>query len=185
MIDGLDHARYPKAAFRNPEEEKFLHRAWEQRDDSAFKGVAVDRIKTDFLSTVETWVARYPKLWLGTRSDQFAFNVSRGSLAWTAIKAFLYALNISTLVLGALGIWVCRELRAYSIPVLYAALIYVPFHNTETRYTLFAFPFLYLFIAGLLIRVSSTCSGWRKARQISDRDSDSPVRRLPELELVR
>jgi uncharacterized membrane protein len=45
----------------------------------------------------------------------------------------------------------------FAIPVAYTALVYIPFHNVETRYSLMALPFLYLFSAFAIRKLMPDC----------------------------
>lgn len=162
-LQGVDNADYPPEAFRSAPERQTLLSAYHEGDDAAFRAVAIHRIVSDPLGTLRTWAIRYPKLWIGTRSDQMAMRAERGSIVWTLAKAGFWSLNLLTLVAGIVGMALAvrerrRDLIPYTLPILYTALLYIPFHNSETRYSLPALPFLYLFVAYLGLRLGE----WRR-----------------------
>jgi hypothetical protein len=135
--NGLDKPQFPIAL--TPQEKAAY---W--KDDPALLRAAIVRMKTHPFQTAENWVARYPRLWIGTRSDQIAWRF--GGPAWVALKVALFGLNLLLLLLG---FWGLRASKEFAIPVVYTALIYIPFHNTETRYSLAALTFL--IYAGALV----------------------------------
>ncbi|WP_394658413.1 hypothetical protein [uncultured Novosphingobium sp.] len=102
------------------------------------------------LQVLRAWGARYPSLWLGTRSDLIEFRASRQGLIWTVEKAVFYLLNIALLTLGMCGLFYIE--RVFLPPVAYAALIHIPFH-AEARFTLFAVPFLIVAAVSFVVRV--------------------------------
>ena len=91
--------------------------------------------------TLINWAIRYPRLWLGTRMDLQPMRAARGSLLYTALKSMFWGLNLIMLALG-LAALVARRNWYLAIPVVYTALLYTPFHNIETRFTLPVVPFL-------------------------------------------
>lgn len=147
MLPGLDHARYPPEAFRSEQERQELLAAWKRQDDRPFQRVAIDRITKAPAAAVGTWAKRYDRLWLGTRTDQVRLRPAPGSAVWTLLKLAFYALNVVTLLLGFAGLLMALRTKwsFFAIPVIYTAAVYIPFHNVETRYSLMALPFLYLF----------------------------------------
>lgn len=159
-LRGLDNADYPPEAFRSPGERQSLLAAYRQRDDAAFRAVAIERIVGDPITTLQTWATRYPRMWIGTRSDQMAMRPERESIAWKLAKTGLWGLNLLMLVAGLAGMVLAgrhrrRDLIPFALPILYTAVLYVPFHNAETRYSLPALPFLYLFVAYLALHLAS------------------------------
>jgi len=138
-LTGVQNPRFPPYAFRSPQEEQFVRSHW--NDDKALRQVAIDRIESEPFRTVKTWISRYPRLWIGTRSDEISLRFARGGAAWYILKLLFFALDLAII---AFGLWGFR-LNLFAVPVLYAAAIYIPFHGSETRYTLFALPFLMLF----------------------------------------
>jgi hypothetical protein len=147
MAKGIDGADYPPGAFSSSAQQQWLlEKPLFSRDsDQRFRAAALDRIRSAPLETAATWALRYPRLWLGTRTDQIAWRLDSGPL-WYGLKGGLWALNLFCLGLGAIGIFLCgRRYPLFLAPVLYVALVYVPFHNTETRYSLGALPFIFIF----------------------------------------
>lgn len=134
---GMDHPDFPPYAFRSAEERQLITSHWV--DNAVERRVALDRIQSSPLEVAKTWVERYPRLWLGTRTDLVTFRAARFSPAWTAEKSFFYGVNLALLLFGLWGLTGPNWL--FVPPVIYAAVIYVPLH-AESRYTLFALPFL-------------------------------------------
>jgi len=139
---GLAHPQFPTYAFTSEQERAAVMRTWPNVPTS----IALQRIASRPLATARTWLIRYPQLWLGTRSEGFFFRAERGSPLWLTIKIGLYGLNLGMLALGLWGLW--RNPR-FAVPVLYVALIQIPFH-AEARYTHLAIPFLLYGVAGQL-----------------------------------
>ena len=137
---------WPSYATRSPEEHDRLMRAWRTRDDKPFRDTVISLYQTQPTRIVSAWVHRYPWLWIGTRSDLTQFALPRHSLVWTVFKGSLSLLNFAVLALGLVGavVSVLKRSRAalLVVPIVYIGLIYIPFHNTETRYSLPAVPFL-------------------------------------------
>jgi hypothetical protein len=146
-LRGLEHPRFPPYAFRGPGEKEAVARAW-LKDDATMRSLAIERIESSPGATALAWIERYPRLWIGTRSDTMPIrSAARGSATWYVLKSFFFALNLITLALGLTGL--ARTRGLFAIPVLYIALIYIPFHNCEPRYSLAALPFLYFYAADL------------------------------------
>jgi hypothetical protein len=144
---GVANPHFPSYAFRTLAEEKAVRSAWASKDDKALLRIALDQIQDDPAGTAMNWAIRYPRLWIGTRSDQVQFRLERHSPLWIAIKSALYGLNLILLAAGLAGAWAARrtKLILFLIPPLYIGLVYVPFHNVEPRYSLAPIPFLCLF----------------------------------------
>jgi hypothetical protein len=134
---GMNHPDFPPYAFGSQQERQLVTGNW--LNDPVERRVAIDRIQSRPLQVAKTWVERYPRLWLGTRSDLSTFRAPRFGRLWTLEKGFFYALNLAFLMLGLWGL--TRPDWLFVPPVFYAALIYIPLH-AESRYTLFALPFL-------------------------------------------
>lgn len=147
-LSGYDpkHAAYPANAFRSPAEKARVQQGWDAHDDSIFKQVAMERMRDAPVQTLVTWAIRYPRLWLGTRMDLIPMRATRGSLLFTALKSLFWGLNLIMLGLG-IAAMVARRNWYLAIPVAYTALMYVPFHNIETRFTLPVLPFLLFAVA--------------------------------------
>jgi hypothetical protein len=133
---GLEHPDFPPYAFHTPAEEQLVRSHW--LDDAVLKKAAIERMKEDPAGTLKAWAIRYPRLWIGTRSDQIPFRWT-GAFR-TITKLGFFGLNLLLLGFGLWGAW--KPERIFLAPVLYTALIYIPFHSAETRYSLVALPFL-------------------------------------------
>lgn len=158
-LNGLEHPDFPPYAFASAAEERTVRSHW--LDDPTLRRVAVDRIEHHPMAVAMTWVERYPRLWIGTRSDIIPFRLARGSLAWTLIKAAFFSLNAALL---AFGLWGALKPDRFLVPVIYVALFYVPFHNVETRYSLIALPFLMCLGARRLAGLHIAVPFWRVSR---------------------
>lgn len=145
-LHGLEHPRFPPYAFRLPGEKQAVERSW-RKDDAAITHAAIERIESYPAATLVAWMERYPRLWIGTRTDSMTMRFAHGSVPWYVLKCFFFALNLATLALGLTGL--ARRRGLFAIPVAYIALIYIPFHNCEPRYSLTALPFLYFYVADL------------------------------------
>lgn len=169
-LAGLDAANYPENAFRSSEERTRLMAAYWAGNDRPFRDVALDRWQTDPRGTAAAWVTRYPRLWMGTRTDQIEFRAARGSTFWTALKSGLWVLNSLMLFAGFVGFLLAASRRSsqlvFALPIASLAALYLPFHNVETRYSLPALPFVYLFVAYLIV-----C--WRMAPIKQEQESSS------------
>jgi hypothetical protein len=136
-LNGLKNPRFPPYAFRSAEEEHLVRSTWP--NDAVLKQQAIERIRADPFGVAQAWTSRYWRLWLGTRSDHLQFRVQRHSVGWKVEKSAFWLLNFLTLMFG---LWGLLKPDRFAVPVLYVALIYIPFHNVETRYSLMALPFL-------------------------------------------
>lgn len=162
LLSGVGN--FPDTAYRSPAEKAALTAAWRVRDDRPFRQVAVDRILNDPATTLATWAVRYPRLWIGTRTDQIEWRLERGSTPWTIFKTGFFGLNLLLLALGGIGAFLAdRRYFLFLAPVAYTALIYVPFHNAETRYSLPALPFLILFAASAVAALVARQSIMRRS----------------------
>lgn len=167
MAKGLDSADYPQNAFTSAGQRRHLLELplLTAESDRRFTTAAIDRIAADPVGTLSTWTVRYPRLWIGTRSDQIAWRIHSGPL-WFGAKAGLWLLNVLLLTVGAAGMLLCgRRYPLLLAPIFYVALVYVPFHNSETRYSLGALPFLMIFAAEAL-RLGANQAVPRRAMQI-------------------
>jgi hypothetical protein len=148
---------FPAYAFRSAREEQAIRKAMASNDEPLLRRIAVDRISTDPLGTIAIWLGRYPQLWLGTRSELTELRPARGTAAWSAIKAGLYGLNALLLAAALAGAALALRRRSgllfFLLPVAYTAAIYLPFHNAETRYSLLALPFLFIFSSLFLVEL--------------------------------
>jgi hypothetical protein len=123
--------------------------AWLKRDQAFFKQVSIHYALNHPLELMETWIVRYPRLWFGTRAELLSARAARGSPPWYFVKGAFYLLNAIVIVLGLLGMIVAfrsGKLPApLYLPVVYTALIYIPLHNAETRYSQPVMPILTIF----------------------------------------
>lgn len=113
-------------------------------DDDLFLKAAIERYKVAPLEALSSWFVRYRYLWIGTRTAYT--DVEPNTLVWFVYKGSMWLLNLTVLLLGlAGGILALRRRdpeRTFLVPIAYVALIYLPFHSTETRYSIVALPFL-------------------------------------------
>jgi hypothetical protein len=164
------HSPYvaPAYAFRSDGERNEILRAFDVTDDTVFQKVAIDRLKTSPIEVIKTWIARYPYLWIGTRSELTPLTAAQGGLAWRAIKMSLFATNAIVLFLGLAGILLAFRARSplsvLIVPIVYIGVIYVPFHNIEPRYSAAALPFLYYFLVYGLRHISGSLQLVRNRR---------------------
>jgi len=130
---------------------------WANRanNENFFKDASVHYILNNPIKTVSTWVSRYHLLWIGTRSDLFVTSAERYSLEWYFIKYFLYILNVVVLFFSVVGIFLAIKDRSklilLVIPIIYSALIYIPFYNIETRYTQPIYPIILIYMTYVLL----------------------------------
>lgn len=139
---GLNNPHFPARASVTQQETDDLAR----NDDSGLRYAAVERIERNPPLVLLNWIVRYPRLWIGTRSDQIKWRI--GGTGWVVFKCLFFGMNLALLILGIVGL--LRERGLFAIPVAYVAVVYIPFHNTETRYSLAALPFLCVYAAQLL-----------------------------------
>lgn len=132
-----------------------LHAAWVNRDQQFLKNVALNYMKNHPFRVIRAWISRYPRLWIGTRIEIFRIYAPRNNPLWFSIKASFFGLNAALLVLAALGAAVALRTRklpvALLVPIIYTALILLPFHTSEPRYTQPVLPILEIYCAFLLI----------------------------------
>jgi hypothetical protein len=141
--------RFPAYAFRSSAEREQLTAAFDRKDFRPFEAAATDRMRQDPAGVIEAWMIRYPRLWLSTRTELNTVTHWR-----LPLKTALWMLNLLVLVLGLVGAATAdKQMRLFWAPILYGALIYVPFHNTEPRYILFTVPFLTIFACGVVMRI--------------------------------
>lgn len=133
-LHGID--QWPDYARATPE----LQKAFREHDDKPFVQATVERYRNDPGFVLRSWIARYRYLWFGTRTELTRLTLERGSPQWIAFKSLMFALNTLMLGLGIVGAFRRRSILV--LPVAYVALVYVPLHNTEMRYSLIAVPFL-------------------------------------------
>lgn len=146
-----DVLRFPPYAFLPGDDRAFVQR-WAEAPftsaaprDAVFKQLTLSHLRTRPVSVAKTWVIRAPRMWIGTRTDLYALRLSRGSVSWLLFKLGAFALNLVFVAGGAMGAVVAyrrRRLRLFVLVLAFTTAIYVPFHNTETRYTQPVYPLL-------------------------------------------
>jgi len=124
--------------------------AFSKSDEYFFRRVTIDYVRDQPLKVIYAWIARYPLLWFGTRSDLNSSYLTRGGLTWYFMKAVFYLMNAAVVVFAFLGIFVALRSRKIPLllclPVIYNAAIYIPLHNVETRYSLPVMPILTIYL---------------------------------------
>ncbi len=162
--NGVVH--YPAYAFSSPqerarvEEVRTMRRVPFLQQDKFFIPLTLQRYRTHPVQAFGSWIVRWPRLWLGTRSDLMAWRpgiLPHGSKRWLLFKAFFYALNAVVLLLALAGL--VRAIRRrdvfflwLALPVLWTGLFYLPLHSSEARYSQPVYPFL-LCLAALGLEV--------------------------------
>lgn len=164
-VDWAIKKEFPPEAFDDPRDHRVAwreyYKVFETNDDSFFRTRAIARLKERPLEAFQVWLIRAPFMWKGTRSEIHEFRAPRGSLPWQAAKAALWGVNNLLLLLALAGAIVCAvrrrwiELAIASLPVLYTIGVYLPFYNTETRYSAAALPSLYWLAAIALAALAS------------------------------
>ena len=141
----------PEHAFDSEDERNRLTQAMQIRDDDVLMREAVNRIRERPLEIAGIWVQRSLSMWVGTRSDLVTLRLERASLPWTLFKIILFGMNALVLLLGILGMLIfglrTSPLLIFTGLIGYVYLIYLPFLNIETRYSMPALVWLYLFLA--------------------------------------
>lgn len=145
--------QFPERAFRSPAERELVARSpLELNDphDELYRGLAYERWRAEPLAVTGTCLRRYPRLWLGTRTDLFELRLARHSPAWYAFKGLAFGWNALLVGLGAVGCLLVLRSRGalLAAPILLTALEYFPLHNTETRYSQPVLPLLCGLAAG-------------------------------------
>jgi 4-amino-4-deoxy-L-arabinose transferase-like glycosyltransferase len=154
------YAGFPDYAFRSDEERHLVEDLNVRKDNEVMFALARDRVLEDTLGTIVTWITRLPQMWWGTRSELATTRVEEMPSARFLVKGTLFAINAVTVMLAIAGMLWCVSARKkwliMMVPVIYFAAIYMPFHNTEPRYSLPALPFLYFFAAVFLARAAES-----------------------------
>lgn len=154
---GTDFGKFPDIAYASDAERArvaaIVHDEPKSELDRGFRDLAVARIKAAPVGTALLWIRRLPRPWLGTRSDLFELRpgfLQAGHPLWYLFKSGLYALNLLIVVCGAIGLVLERRNRTawwLAAPIILNFLIYIPFHNSETRYTQPIYPLVVFFAA--------------------------------------
>lgn len=172
----------PPEATRSGKEREVAEDAFgnlEATGDEALLRVAISRLIEEPARVLARWVRRFPYLWIGTRFEIFNFRpalLERGRPLWYFAKASLFGLNALVLLLGTIGL--LRTLRVgggmswLAIPLVYTVFAYVPFHNTEPRYSQPVYP--------LLIAMAVNGAGaWRQRWRSLPGGGDGTASRAP------
>lgn len=126
--------------------EKFLKA---EENQEFFREKTLKYMKENPVDLVFTWIKRAPKMWVGTRTDLVNWTIERETSLWYSIKAFFYIMNLIFLSFSLLGFYAClhsqRHLLFLITPIIYNALIYIPFYNIETRFSQPIYPLLLIF----------------------------------------
>lgn len=122
-----------------PEKRPDLLAAGQRHDDAPFIKAAIEKMRAEPAAVIKTWAVRYPRLWVGTRTDAMPMRIERHGAAWFAFKVAFFTLNLAILVLALIGMWRLRHdprARILAVPAVYLGTVLIPFHNTEPRYVL-------------------------------------------------
>jgi len=126
--------------------EKFLNA---KENQEFFREKTLKYMKEKPVDLIFTWIKRAPHMWLGTRTDLVNWTIERETSLWYSIKTFFYLLNLMFLSFSLLGFYACLKSHRYSLflitPIIYNALIYIPFYNIETRFSQPIYPLLLIF----------------------------------------
>ena len=126
--------------------EKFLN---PKENQEFFREKTLKYMKENPVDLIFTWIKRAPQMWLGTRTDLVNWTIERETSLWYSIKAFFYLMNLMFLSFSLLGFYACLQNHRYSLflitPIIYNALIYIPFYNIETRFSQPIYPLLLIF----------------------------------------
>ena len=126
--------------------EKFLK---SKENQEFFREKTLKYMKENPFDLIFTWIKRAPHMWLGTRTDLVNWTIERETSLWYSIKAFFYLMNLMFLSFSLLGLYACLKSHRYSLflitPIIYNALIYIPFYNIETRFSQPIYPLLLIF----------------------------------------
>jgi hypothetical protein len=144
---------FPDYAFDSPQEKADIERVMYPvkqpypRIEPLFKRYALQKIKGHPLRTFAVWVKRIPRMWVGTRADLIDMSSAfpRGSRIYTLFKVACFAINALILLLGFIGLILAIRARDnlmlwFSWPIVLSVLVYMPFHNSEPRYSQPVYP---------------------------------------------
>jgi putative peptidoglycan lipid II flippase len=157
---------YPAEAFRTTAEKVLIDRAEApgtapKEADAIFKSVAISRFKEEPLRVLRTYLVRQPLLWFGTRFEIFPLNgkvFPAGSVGWRAVKSLFWGINAVFVVAALAGMLFAVRRRdkvlVLALPLIYTALLYLPFNSYENRYSQPVYPFLLILSAFALVQVA-------------------------------
>lgn len=157
---GFEHGPPPES-FRTPGEKAEVEESLKLKDaprDRAMRKLAFDRYREEPFAVLGRWLYRAPQMWFGTRFEVFAFRpgfLAYRAPAWWVAKAGLFAINSAIVLLGWAGLLISVARRSWlawlAIPIVYNALIFLPLHSTEPRYSQPVYLFLCAFAAFVVL----------------------------------
>lgn len=170
---------YPAEAYRNVEEEKRIMTALANVDrdagDQILKEIAIDRWRSEPITTTLRSMSKIPKLWFGTRFDIFRFNpalIPAESPLWIAAKSFLWGMNALALALGCLGLGLAvlkrQRVLFAAVPPLYTVAVYFVLNTMENRYSKPMEPFYLVLGAYAVVTLGQRFRGRSDARRSVD-----------------
>jgi Dolichyl-phosphate-mannose-protein mannosyltransferase len=131
----------PQIPYRDANEKVMVESNFFANRDAVMKQLFLVRLRAEPLRIVGRWIERIPFLWFGTRCP-FWFKprwMAPGTGSFVALKGMFFFLNGFLVILAGIGLVIAalrqRQLLWFSVPLIYTAIIYLPFHDTETRYS--------------------------------------------------
>jgi Dolichyl-phosphate-mannose-protein mannosyltransferase len=161
-----DGPHYPDYAFDEPSQRAQVE-GRDMSEDALFRGLALAHIRSHPLATLVRWIARAPRMWIGTRTDQFTLRSAWAprTRPWVLLKVAFFAMNLALLGLGTVGLILAWRERSsmllFAVPVLVTIAVYLPFHDTETRYSEPVLPLLIGFVALVVARRTACAQALR------------------------
>lgn len=165
---------WPPEAFHSEDERRRLSApiadtpAGMRELDRAYREAFFARFRAEPLQVVGRWIRRAPQLWTGTRTEIFDFRpdwAPRGSVLWFSAKGVTLALNSAMLLAATAGLILAWRRRSaliwLAVPLVYTALVHLPLHSFENRFSQPVFMFLFPF-AGLSIDRLAALIGRRR-----------------------
>jgi hypothetical protein len=162
--------RLPAEAYAFPVDDPYAkikaYSCWKDITSPYCERLVKRKIKEQPIDLLKTWVIRFPTLWAGaSRSEMAITRAEHGTWEWKLVKSSFFGLNIVFLALGIAGMIIAyrryRFLLLFAIPVVYTSIIFFPLHNSETRYSIPAYPSVLIFAALTLITLMDY---WHKKR---------------------
>ncbi|MBF0328703.1 MAG: glycosyltransferase family 39 protein [Nitrospirae bacterium] len=141
----------------NEDKKNEIRDRWEHRNqfDQYFKNLSFEKITSEPLDVIKTWIIRAPRLWFGTRSDHYAMRAVSGSHKYFFYKSVFFMLNAIIIITGILGIFASykndKRFFLLSIPIIYVFIIFLPLH-VETRYSASVLPFIIIFSSYFIVK---------------------------------
>jgi len=153
----LKLAEIPDHAFLNSESRVRLREVDASYYDKEFLNLALQSYQVRPLFVLKNWLSRVPYFFGGTRSEYIPMQVNATSYYYF-IKSSLWLINSVFMVSGLLGILTARDMLpprvnvAAGLILLYVSAIYVPFHNSESRYSAPLLPLFCVYSACFIAR---------------------------------